>query len=71
MPCHCVATMMQQLPQILDIPQVAKIVNRSELATRRAIERGQIPSRRWGRRVVVLATDLTAFLNKLPPRVED
>ena len=62
--------MMQQIPQVLDIPQVAKILNRTELATRRAIERGQIPSRRWGRRVVVLATDLAAFINELPSRVE-
>lgn len=63
--------MMQQMPQVLDIPQVAKILNRSELATRRAIERGQIPSRRWGRRVVILAADLAAFLNTLPSRVDD
>lgn len=54
--------------RILDIPQVARIINRTELATRRAIERGQIPARRWGGRVVVLADDLDIFLKNLPLR---
>jgi len=57
-----------QQPRVLDIPQVALIIGRSELATRRAIERGQIPARRWGRRVVVLADDLNKFLASLPAR---
>jgi len=39
-------------PTLLYIPEVAKALNKTEVATRRAIERGQIPSRRWGRRVV-------------------
>jgi hypothetical protein len=57
-----------QQPRVLDIPQVAHIIGRSELATRRAIERGQIPARRGGRRVVVLADDLDKFLASLPAR---
>ena len=57
-----------QQPRVLDIPQVARIINRTELATRRAIERGQIPARRWGGRVIVLADDLDKFLAALPLR---
>lgn len=56
-------------PRILDIPQVARIINRTELATRRAIERGQIPARLWGGRVVVLADELDQFIRLLPRRV--
>ena len=58
-----------QQPRVLDIPQVARIINRTELATRRAIERGQLPARRWGGRVVVLAEDLDKFLAALPVRL--
>jgi hypothetical protein len=54
--------------RVLGIPDVARVIGRSELATRRAIERGQIPARRWGRRVVVLAEELDAFLRGLPGR---
>jgi hypothetical protein len=61
---------MKHQPRVLDIPQVARIINRTELATRRAIERGQIPARRWGGRVVVLADDLDRFLASLPVRAE-
>jgi hypothetical protein len=55
-------------PRVLGIPDVARVIGRSELATRRAIERGQIPARRWGRRVVVLADELETFLRGLPGR---
>ena len=57
-----------QQPRVLDIPQVAKIINRTEIATRRAIERGQLPARIWGGRVVVLVDDLDKFLSELPRR---
>jgi excisionase family DNA binding protein len=48
------------------VPEVAQRIGRSELATRRAIERGHLPARRWGRRVVVLADDLETFVRALP-----
>ena len=54
--------------RVLTIPEVARLIGRSELATRRAIERGQIPARHWGRRVVVLPEELDAFLRGLPER---
>lgn len=48
------------------IPEVARRLGRTEIATRRAIERGQLPARRWGRRVIVLADELEAYLRALP-----
>ena len=47
------------------VPDVAKLLGMTELATRRAIERGEIPSRKWGRRVVVLPAELRAHLEAL------
>jgi len=55
-------------PKAFSVSEVARLIGRSELATRRAIERGQIPARRWGRRVVVLANELERFLTELPRR---
>ena len=55
-------------PKILSVAEVARAVGRSLAATRRAIERGQLPARRWGRRVVVLASELDNFVKSLPPR---
>ena len=57
--------------QALSIPEVARRLGRTETATRRAIERGTIPARKWGRRVVVLAVELDAFLQALPIRRRD
>jgi excisionase family DNA binding protein len=48
------------------IPEVAQRIGRTEEATRRLIERGDLPARRWGRRVVVLADDLETFARNLP-----
>jgi excisionase family DNA binding protein len=59
-------------PKAFSVSEVARLIGRSELATRRAIERGQIPARKWGHRVVVLAEELDEFLRQLPIRnVED
>jgi excisionase family DNA binding protein len=55
-------------PRILSVTEVAKILGRSDLATRRAINRGEIPSRKFGDRVVILADELDAFLRNLPVR---
>jgi excisionase family DNA binding protein len=56
--------------KIFSIPEVAKAVGRSLPATRQAIERGQLPARRWGRRVVVLSNELDDFLRTLPFRTK-
>ena len=53
---------------VLSVLDVARRLGWSEPATRRAVERGQIPARRWGRRVVILREDLEAHLRALPLR---
>ena len=45
---------------------VAHALDCTEHAARRMIERGLIPSRRLGRRVIVLADELEAYLKTLP-----
>lgn len=53
-------------PRILRIPDLARLLNCTELAARRMVERGEVPSRRWGRRVVILTDELEAHLRGLP-----
>jgi len=55
-------------PQLLSVADVAKVIGRSTVATRRIIERGQIPARKLGGRVVVLREELAGFLQSLPLR---
>lgn len=47
------------------IPDLARLLGCSELAARRMVERGLIPSRRLGRRVIVLSEELEAHLRSL------
>jgi excisionase family DNA binding protein len=58
----------QLQPRTLSVSEVARILGRSDHSTRRAINRGQIPSRKMGNRVVVLSDELDAFLRSLPVR---
>ena len=62
----CVADLQQRA--VLSILDVAQRLGWTEHATRRAVERGQIPARRWGRRIVILPEEFTAYLRALPPR---
>lgn len=58
-------------PQLLRIPEVARLLGITELAARRMIERGTIPARRLGvRRIVVLRDELEAVLKSLPAVAE-
>lgn len=52
--------------QALTVPQVAKIVGKTERAVWLDISRKQFPHRKWGRKVVVLREELDAFLKGLP-----
>jgi len=52
----------------LSIPEVADRLGKTELATRRMIERGELPARRWGRRIVVLRDELEHYVHALPLR---
>jgi len=51
---------------VLSVPEAAEPLGWTELATRRAIERGQLPARRWGRRIIVIREELEAHLRALP-----
>jgi excisionase family DNA binding protein len=50
------------------VPDLARLLGCSELAARRMVDRGQVPARRWGRRIVILADELHARLQELPAR---
>lgn len=54
---------------MLSVPEVANLLGKTELATRRMIERGELPARRWGRRIVVLRDELERHLRGLPLRI--
>jgi excisionase family DNA binding protein len=55
-------------PLAYTVRDVATLLGRSEPAIRAMIARGQLPARRQGGRVFVLAEDLKAYLAALPPR---
>jgi len=54
---------MEQL--MLRVPDVARLLGCTDEAARQMIKRGEIPSRRMGRRVIVLKSELEALLKKL------
>jgi excisionase family DNA binding protein len=56
-------------PLAYSVRDTATLLGRSEPAIRAMIARGQLPARRQGDRVFVLAEDLKAYLAALPPRV--
>jgi len=50
----------------LTIPEAAAVLGMTERALWQRIYRGQIPHRRWGRRVLIPAAELEEFLSALP-----
>jgi excisionase family DNA binding protein len=52
----------------LSIPEVAEILGISSSAAWQRLYRGQLPYRRWGKRVLVPLADLERFLAGLPGR---
>jgi hypothetical protein len=54
-------------PVLYRVPEVARLLVCTE-AVRHMISRGQLPARRQGARVFVLAEDLKAYLAALPVR---
>ena len=51
---------------VLAIPEAASLIGRTSVATRQAIQRGQIPARKFGGKVVILRSELERFLDQLP-----
>ncbi len=56
---------MQTEQLIYRVPDVARLLGCSEAAARRMIERGEIPSRRLGRRVIIIPQELKDYLQSL------
>jgi excisionase family DNA binding protein len=52
--------------RLLDVPETAAMLGRSENAIRRMVERRQIPYRKSGRRVLFVESELKAFIEALP-----
>ena len=58
--------------KFLSVEEAAALLGITTDAVYRKIARGQIPYRKWGRRVLFKHTELLAFLENLPgPRSED
>lgn len=53
-------------PEILSIAQCARLLGLTEKAVRRRIARRHLPFRRFGRRIIVLRSELLAYLDQLP-----
>lgn len=54
------------MKKTLSVPEVAEELGISERAVWQRIYRNQLPHRRWGRRVFILAAELEEFLAALP-----
>ena len=50
----------------LTVPEAAERLGISERATWQRIYRGQLPHRRWGRRVIIPQDELEEFIKELP-----
>ncbi len=59
------------MKKYLTIPEVAPPLGMSEKALRKRIERGQIPYRKLGRRVLIPLQELEEFLAALPGKTAE
>jgi excisionase family DNA binding protein len=69
------AHLVEPEPLVLRIPDLARVLGVSEVAARRMVERGEVPARKWGARIVVLRDELLEHLHRLPghqpPKMDD
>lgn len=49
-------------------PDAARYMGMTEGALRKAIERGDVPFRRRGRRIILIQEELSSYLDQLPGR---
>ena len=54
------------MKKYLRMPEAAEILGVSERAAWQRLYRGQLPHRRWGRRVMIDRDELEAFIRALP-----
>lgn len=55
----------------LKVAEAAPILGITQKAVRQRIARGELPYRRWGRRVLIPAYELERFLASLPGKTAD
>lgn len=55
----------------LSVPEAAEVLGISAKALWQRIYRGEVPYRRWGRRVFIPSQDLESFLSTLPGKTLD
>ncbi len=55
----------------LKVSETASLLGTTPKSVRRRIERGELPYRRWGRRVLIPADELESFLRGLPGKTAD
>jgi excisionase family DNA binding protein len=53
-------------PQYLSVVSAAEVLSCTPKAVRQRIARGELPYRRWGRRVLIPVAELEEFLAALP-----
>ena len=54
------------MAKYLKVAEAAPILGITQKAVRQRIARGELPYRRWGRRVLIPAQELESFLEALP-----
>ena len=76
---HKVRGMVKQIPehpfqgaggymakQFLKVSEAAELLGITQKAARHRIARGELPYRRWGKRLIIPLKELEAFLQQLP-----
>ena len=53
-------------PRYLTVVRTAELLGCTTKAVRQRIARGELPHRRWGRRILIPAAELEEFLEALP-----
>lgn len=53
------------MKKLLSISEVAGQLGLSERALRQRVARGEFPARRWGSKVIIVASELEEFLRQL------
>ncbi len=57
--------------EYLSVPETAECLGKTPRAIWQSIYRGQIPFRRWGRRVLIPVDELEKFMTALPGRTAE
>jgi excisionase family DNA binding protein len=55
----------------LSVPEAAEVIGISTKAAWQRLYRGELPYRRWGRRVMIPVDELESFLRSLPGKTAD